>query len=88
MGDRSSFSPTVNGQGLYSISPLRKYGRVTHPQSTDRVYTVFRLLERMGELLTHSQRTALIHHFAFQKAWAIELLAHSQRTGFIQHFAS
>ena len=29
----ASYSPTVNGQGLY-ISPLRKYGRVTHSQRT------------------------------------------------------
>ena len=60
----ASYSPTVNGQGLYSISPPRKYGRGTHPQSTDRVYTASRLLENMGELLTHSQRTRFIQHIA------------------------
>ena len=60
----AGYSPRVNGQSLYSILPLRKYGRVTHPQSTDRVYTVFRLLESMGELLTHSQRTGFIQYFA------------------------
>ena len=57
-------SMQVNRQGLCSISPLRKSGRVTYPQSTDRVYTAFRLLESTGELLTHSQRTRFIQHFA------------------------
>ena len=63
-----SYSPTVNGLGLYSIPLPRKYGRVTHPQSMDKVYTVFLLLESMGELLTHSQRTGFIQHFPSQKA--------------------
>ena len=56
-----SFSPTVNWQGLYSISSRRKYGRVIHPQSTDRVYTAFHLLESIGELLTHSQQIWVVH---------------------------
>ena len=59
-----NYSPTVNGQGLYSILPFRKYGRVTHTQSMDRVYTAFCLLESMGELLIHSQWTGFIQHFA------------------------
>ena len=50
-----------SGQGLSSNSPLRKYGRVTHPQSTDRIYTAFRLLESMGELLVHCQRIWVVH---------------------------
>ena len=39
--------------------PLKEYGQVTRPQSTDRVYTVFRLLENMCKLLTHSNRQGL-----------------------------
>ena len=57
----ASHTPTVNGQGLYSISALKKYGPVTHLQSTDRVYTAFRLLESMGKLLTHSKRILVVH---------------------------
>ena len=34
---------------------------ITHPQSTDRVYTAFRLLESMGEFLTHNQRILVVH---------------------------
>ena len=44
--------------------PLREYGQITRPQSTDKVYTVFHLLKSMGELLTHSQRTGFMQHFA------------------------
>ena len=32
--------------------------------------TVFRLLESMGELFTHSQRTGFIQYFASWKIWA------------------
>ena len=82
----ASYSPTVNRQGLYSILPLKKYGGVTQPQSRDRVYTAFRLLESMGELLTQSTNRV---YTAFHLLESMgELLNHRQRTGFIQHFTS
>ena len=64
----------------YFIRPLLRDCRVNDfcnlcvvaCKSTDRVYTAFRLLESIGELrgestgelLTHSQRTGFIQHFA------------------------
>ena len=78
----TSYSPTVNGQALHSISPPRKSGRVTHSQSTDRVYTAFHLLESMGESLTQSSDRV---YTAFHLLESVgESLTHSHRTGFIQ----
>ena len=39
-----SYYPRVNGQGLYSISPLRKHGRVSHPQSMNMSSSYLNLL--------------------------------------------
>ena len=73
----ANYSPTVNGQGLYSVSPCRKYERVTQPQSTDRVYTAFRLVESMSELLTQSTDRV---YTAFRLVESMgEFLTHSQQ---------